>query len=69
MIRIFKIKGFARFQHKERIPDDSLIKAIEQAEDGLVDADLGGGLMKQRVARAGQGKKRRFSYRDCISPR
>ena len=43
----------------------SLCEAIEQAERGLVDADLGGGLIKQRVARAGQGK--RGGYRMLIA--
>ena len=33
---------------------------MQSAEDGLVDADLGGGLMKQRVARPGQGKSGGF---------
>ena len=31
-------------------------EAIERAESGLIDADLGGGLIKQRVARKGQGR-------------
>lgn len=31
-------------------------EAIERAENGLVDADLGGGVVKQRVARDGGGK-------------
>jgi putative transcriptional regulator len=33
-----------------------LREAIELAEKGLIDADLGGGLIKQRVARQGQGR-------------
>lgn len=65
MIRIFKIKGFMRFQRKERIADAALIEAIRQAESGLVDADLGGGLIKQRIARLGQGK--RGGYRTLIA--
>ena len=55
-VRVFKVKGFARFQRKERIADASLAMAIRGAVDGLIDADLGGGLIKQRVARVGQGK-------------
>jgi hypothetical protein len=55
-VRIFKTKTLARFTKRERIADASLCKAIEDAERGLVEADLGGGLIKQRVARAGQGK-------------
>ena len=65
MIRIFKIKGFMRFQRKERIADAALIEAIRLAESGLVDADLGGGLIKQRIARLGQGK--RGGYRTLIA--
>jgi hypothetical protein len=55
-VRIFKTKTLARFTKRERIADASLCKAIQDAERGLVEADLGGGLIKQRVARAGQGK-------------
>ena len=55
-MRIFKAKGFSRFQRRERIVDQTLLTAIRRATDGLVDADLGGGLIKQRVARPGQGK-------------
>ncbi len=36
--------------------DASLREAIARAEQGLIDADLGGGLIKQRVARSGQGR-------------
>ena len=55
-MRIFKTKGVARFARRERIADASFAEAIERAERGLVDADLGGGLIKQRVARTGQGR-------------
>ena len=41
---------------RERIADRSLREAITRAERGLVDADLGGGIIKQRVAREGQGR-------------
>lgn len=60
-MRVYKVKVFARFQ---RIADASLAKAVRSAEDGLVDADLGGGLIKQRVARPGQGKS--GGYRTVI---
>jgi len=36
--------------------DDRLCEAVERAESGLIDANLGGGLIKQRVARLGQGR-------------
>jgi hypothetical protein len=59
-MRVYKIKGFARFQRRERIADAALVEAILAAERGLVDADLGGGLIKQRIARPGQGKSGGF---------
>ena len=55
-MRIFKTKWLARFARREGIDDQSLRAAIEQAEQGLIDADLGGGLIKQRVARPGRGR-------------
>lgn len=55
-MRIFKTKWLGRFTRRERISDKSLGEAIDRAERGLVDADLGGGLIKQRVARAGEGR-------------
>jgi hypothetical protein len=55
-VRIFKTRWLARFARREGIADKSLREAIERAENGLIDADLGGGLIKQRVARQGQGR-------------
>ena len=55
-MRIFKTKWLARFARREGIDDRSLRAAIERAERGLIDADLGGGLIKQRVARPGRGR-------------
>jgi hypothetical protein len=59
-LRIFKTKSFRRFQRKERISDRSLSDAIGRAERGLVDAKLGHGLIKQRVARPGEGRSGGF---------
>jgi hypothetical protein len=55
-VRIFKTRLFAKFARRERIADSSLREAIERAARGLVDADLGGGVVKQWVARSGQGR-------------
>lgn len=55
-MRTFKTKPFARFARREGIPDDLLCDAIRRAEQGQIDADLGGGVIKQRIARPGQGK-------------
>lgn len=59
-MRIYKTRWTARFTRRERISDASLCEAIGRAERGLVDADLGGGLIKQRVARQGQGRSGGF---------
>ena len=50
-MRIFKNTWFTRFAKREKISDDALCKAIAEAERGVVAADLGGRVIKQRVAR------------------
>jgi hypothetical protein len=55
-LRVFKTKWFAQFARRQRIADSSLCEAVRRAQRGLVDADLGGGVIKQRVARPGQGR-------------
>jgi hypothetical protein len=57
---VFKTKTLARFTRQNSINDASLIEAVERAVRGLIDADLGGQLIKQRVARPGQGKRSGF---------
>jgi len=64
-VRIYKVKTFVRLAKRERMPDAALCTAIAQAERGLIDADLGSGLIKLRVAREGQGK--RGGYRVLIA--
>ncbi len=59
-VQIFKNTWFERFARKQRITDVALIEAVRRAERGQIDADLGGGVIKQRVARAGQGKSGGF---------
>jgi hypothetical protein len=55
-VEIFVTRWVARFTRKERIKDALLIEAVSRIERGLIDADLGGGLLKVRVARPGQGR-------------
>lgn len=59
-MRVFKTKPFVRFAAHEGIADAELCEAIRRAEQGLIDADLGGGVIKQRLARKGQGKSGGF---------
>lgn len=63
-MRVFKNNRFNRFARQEEIPDEILLVAVKRAECGQIDADLGGGVIKQRIARAGEGK--RGGYRALI---
>lgn len=63
-MRRFKSKTFTRFARREGIEDKALAEAVERLEKGMVDADLGGGLYKQRVARPGEGRS--GGYRTLI---
>jgi hypothetical protein len=67
LLRIFKTRWFTRFARGERITDGSLSQAVVRAGQGLVDADLGGGIIKQRVARPGGGRS--GGYRVLIAYR
>jgi hypothetical protein len=59
-MRVLKNKAFARFSRKNGVSDAELCAAIQDANRGLIDADLGGGVIKQRVARRGAGKSGGF---------
>jgi hypothetical protein len=63
-VRVFKTKWFGRFARKERLSDQKLAEAVREVEEGLHDGDLGGGLVKKRLARSGEGK--RGGYRAII---
>jgi hypothetical protein len=63
-VRVFKSRRFAKFARKERIPDAKLCDAVKDAEQGLIDADYGGGVIKQRIARPNEGKS--GGYRSII---
>lgn len=63
-MRIFLTKPFCRFIEHEGIDEVLLCEAIFRAGKGLIDADLGGGVIKQRLARKGQGKS--GGYRTII---
>lgn len=64
-MRIFKTRWMARFARKSGLDDALLEAAIERARRGLIDADLGGGVIKQRVGREGQGRS--GGYRTLIA--
>ena len=57
---IYKTKVFDRWANEQGLTDQSLCQAVKEMNAGLIDADLGGGLYKKRVARTGQGKSGGF---------
>jgi hypothetical protein len=63
-VRVFKSRWFQRFARKEGIADAVLREAVARAEKGRIDADLGADVIKQRIARPGQGKSK--GYRTII---
>lgn len=63
-MRVFKNAWFERFARKEKISAEALWEVVERAEQGQIDADLGGGVIKQRIARPGGGKSK--GYRSIV---
>ena len=56
MERIFKTRYFCRWMRKTSLSDQALCKAVDEMMKGLIDADLGAGVVKKRVALPGRGK-------------
>ena len=54
--RVFKTRYFARWMRKTELTHSALCQAVAEMVQGLVDADLGGGVVKKRVALPGRGK-------------
>ena len=59
-MRIFKNKAFVRFARKFDVGDALLCEVIRDSGRGLIAANLGGGVIKQRIARPGEGKSGGF---------
>ncbi|MBK8158377.1 MAG: type II toxin-antitoxin system RelE/ParE family toxin [Rhodospirillaceae bacterium] len=59
-IRVLKNRTFARWAKDEQVTDADLCQAAHEIENGLVEARLGGFLLKKRVARANGGKSGGF---------
>ena len=57
---IYTTKVFDRWARKAGLRANDLCKAVEEMERGLYEADLGGHVLKKRIARAGQGKSGGF---------
>ena len=57
---VYKTTACARFVRKAGLTDTHLANAAAEVVEGRFDADLGGGVFKQRVARSGGGKSGGF---------
>lgn len=60
LMRLFKNKWFTRYARQVGVDDAMLCQAIREVSQGIPDADLGGGVIKQRIARPGSGKSGGF---------
>jgi hypothetical protein len=56
-MRIFKIKSFSKWAKSEGMTDAALQGAVHKMVQGLIDADLGAGIIKKRIALPGMGKR------------
>ena len=68
-MRVFKTSLSLALQGRQGIADEVLWVAVHRAEEGAIDADLGGGVIKQRLARKGEGKSGRVPKRYSLSER
>jgi hypothetical protein len=59
-VQIYKTRIFARFARKVKLDDTALAGAVADIERGLISANLGGGVINQRIARPGDGKSGGF---------
>ena len=57
MKRVFKTRHFGRWMRKTELTDGALCAAVMEMAQGLIDADLGGGVVKKRIGLAGRGKR------------
>jgi len=57
MKRVFRTRTFSRWMRKSGLTDEALCHAVIEMAQGLIDADLGGHLVKKRVSLPGQGKR------------
>lgn len=53
-LRIFKNAWFRRFARQEESSDHLLVEAVARADNGLIDAELGGSVTKQQIAKPGK---------------
>ena len=56
-MQIFKTRHFAKWARKTGLADESLTAAATEIANGSFEVDLGGGVIKKRMALAGRGKR------------
>ena len=54
--RILKTKPFDRWALRANLSDTALLMAVQEIEQGPIDGDLGGGVLKKRIGVPGRGK-------------
>jgi hypothetical protein len=59
-VQVYRTRWFSRFARQHDIEDRTLLEAVDRAERGLIDADLGGDVIKQRIARPNEGRSGGF---------
>jgi len=64
VLKVYKNAWFGRFARKQKISASALFEAVHRAEQGQIDADLGGGVIKQRISRPSESKSK--GYRSII---
>lgn len=64
-MRVYQTRGFARWAEREGLPEAALCRATKEMEAGLIGVELGGSLVKKRIAAPGRGKS--GGYRTIIA--
>jgi hypothetical protein len=55
-IQVLVTKPFSRWMRKSQVTNTDILGAAQEMVEGLIDANLGGHLVKKRVALRGRGK-------------
>ena len=56
-LQVLATKSFSRWMRKNKIAHQELFSAAAEMAEGLIDADLGGHVVKKRVAVGGRGRR------------
>jgi len=56
-VNVYRSKAFTRLARREGLTDVHICQAVAEMNTGLIDANLGEGLFKKRIAMPGQGKR------------